>query len=154
MGTGEAGREEKADDRANVLKSWGVKFGIPLAFVAVMIGVYIVSQFFTSFGKKEEQPQPVNQPTIQAPVTVKTKLMFVDSSVWRYAGTITSDRKYAVIDSVRGSRLIPFVHCRAVNLEVEWLFNGEKITRFTGTLVPDQPGLPTEPFSVITAGSI
>lgn len=61
-----AGMEEKADDRANVLKHPLIKFGIPAAFLVMAYGVYHVYSFFTAHESEpasQQQSAPSNQQT-------------------------------------------------------------------------------------------
>jgi zona occludens toxin len=53
-----AGMEEKADDRANVLKHPLIKVGIPAAMLVMAYGIYHVYSFFTAH---ETEPAPQQQ---------------------------------------------------------------------------------------------
>jgi len=48
-----AGMEEKADDRANVLKSPFIKYGMPAAVLLMVWGVYQAIGYFTQYGDDE-----------------------------------------------------------------------------------------------------
>ena len=51
-----AGMEEKADDRANVLKHPLIRFGIPFALIIAGFGVYRVYAYFQSYGTEPDAP--------------------------------------------------------------------------------------------------
>ena len=55
--TGNAGNETKADDRANGLKSASIKFGLPFAFVMLLLGVFGVKSAFSAFFGEDEVNQ-------------------------------------------------------------------------------------------------
>lgn len=57
-----AGMEEKADDRANVLKHPLIKVGIPAALLVMGFGVYQAYSYFTRFS---DDSQPVDAPQVQ-----------------------------------------------------------------------------------------
>ncbi|PSF10579.1 hypothetical protein C7H09_06445 [Marinobacter fuscus] len=64
-----AGMEEKADDRANVLKHPLIRFGMPFALVVGIFGVYRMYNYFQSDPLDEPQPQVSQNPPIStAPV--------------------------------------------------------------------------------------
>jgi|1_EtaG_2_1085319.scaffolds.fasta_scaffold00001_550 zona occludens toxin len=67
-----AGMEEKADDRANVLKHPLIKFGIPVAIAIMVFGVYQVIAYFSP-EEHTDSPTPTTEQstpgTNQQPVT-------------------------------------------------------------------------------------
>jgi len=65
-----AGMEEKADDRANVLKHPLIKFGIPVAILIMVFGVMRVVAYFST-GESDTEPTP-GVPAEQATQTVRT----------------------------------------------------------------------------------
>lgn len=67
-----AGMEEKADDRANVLKHPLIKFGIPLAVLIMVAGVWKAVAYFSPEEHTDTPPEQVRQSTPgtnQQPVT-------------------------------------------------------------------------------------
>ena len=67
-----AGMEEKADDRANVLKHPLIKFGIPLAVLIMVAGVWKAVAYFSPEAHTDTPPEEVQQSTPgtnQQPVT-------------------------------------------------------------------------------------
>lgn len=65
-----AGMEEKADDRANVLKHPLIKFGIPVAILIMAFGVMRVVAYFST-GESDTEPAP-GAPAEQTTQTVRT----------------------------------------------------------------------------------
>jgi len=56
-----AGMEEKADDRANVLKHPLIRFGIPAALCVLGFGVYQVYSYFAAYNESETDASPAVQ---------------------------------------------------------------------------------------------
>lgn len=69
-----AGMEEKADDRANVLKHPLIKFGIPVAILIMAFGVMKVVAYFSTGDSETDPPPgtPTQQPTAQTVRTADT----------------------------------------------------------------------------------
>lgn len=126
--TGGAGSEKKADDRANVLKSAGIKFMLPLAVVLMLGGAWKVSTFFVKDEPKAETMQMTPAP---------------------FAGWVdVGARHYAVLDSKRGSLYQPATICRGQRDNPRCMFEGEVVTRWTGPeLEPDRVVQPLQTFN-------
>lgn len=67
-----AGMEEKADDRANVLKHPLIKIGIPVFLVIAGFGVYNVSSYFDSSRFSEDSEAPTSAQANGQPFTSST----------------------------------------------------------------------------------
>lgn len=102
-----AGMEEKADERANVLKHPLIRFGIPIVLVVASLGVYKVSQYFESPGEAEEsvlpsspQGQPTKNNRSPSPARAKGRLQQASREI--EGGWLPVSDKWRIVGEVNG----------------------------------------------------
>lgn len=144
--TGEAGVEQRADRRGNILAGWRIKAAIAaLCLVPFMLwGVGCSIARFkdkVTGADKQDTPVPVTDgesadPTAPpAPPPPQTPQY---SSLWRYAGEIVVDGvQRAVFESDRGPRIMPWAICeKDAGSNVVCHYDGQIVAEWTGPSPP------------------
>lgn len=105
-----AGMEEKADDRANVLKHPLIKFGIPLAVLIMVLGLWKAVAYFSP-------DEHTDEATPGAATEVRTQQASQQQAVTTTQGARTAQRTRAVKASLEGRAPHQVKH----ELEPGWL---------------------------------
>lgn len=137
--TGEAGNEDKSDDRGNVLKGWRIKLAIaaiPLALVLFIVAGSSVMKFKDGVTKKKPGE-------LQAPVELKQGQPLQpqnnESKTWRLTGrVIINEVVYFIVDSQGGTRRVPLKSCDRDDDLINWRchIDGEIVAAWTGPPPP------------------
>lgn len=145
--SGLAGMERAEDNRATVWKHPLVKYGLPVAFIALFFGIRSILGFFTSTKQpgvqtqtapaiESKPPPPVNtQPTPPSPpVQYQPPPRPPESKRWRLSGYIGSPygKVFLIENSKQGRLKLTERECVKRYGEYECLVDGEIVASYTG----------------------
>lgn len=150
--TGNVGDETTADNRASILKSWGLWALLGIVIIGAFIGVSGLIKFFSVPEPEPQKPKlsPVAEllrdEQDRKPVLKSTQAVFKEilptsstpplSTLWRVGGYVKGDglERVALVSSGR-VRYVPISHCEFYEsgIDVFCDVDGERVTPWSGS---------------------